>query len=135
MSKVYPYINKFSGEVQIMTKKQAEELSEDWATPKVVKNNKGETVYRFELAAEFKDKDVVFLSFALDDKAAIEKYFKEKPFQYATVASATAWADKYGVTGFPTHVIIDREGRIRGRKIGGSEKSDDDLRPLIKAAQ
>ena len=57
MSKVYPYINKFSGEVQIMTKKQAEGLSEDWATPKVVKNNKGETVYRFELAAEFKDKD------------------------------------------------------------------------------
>lgn len=57
MSKVYPYINKFSGEVQIMTKKQAEELSEDWATPKVVKNNKGETVYRFELAAEFRDRN------------------------------------------------------------------------------
>ena len=56
-AKVYPYINKFSGEVQIMTKKQAEELSEDWATPKVVKNNKGETAYRFELAAEFKDRD------------------------------------------------------------------------------
>lgn len=56
--KVYPFINKFTGEIQIMTKDQAKtELSEDWASPKVVKNNKGETVYRFELAAPFKDRD------------------------------------------------------------------------------
>lgn len=55
--KVYPFINKFTGDIQIMTKDQAKaELSEDWATPKVVKNNKGETVYRFELAAPFKDR-------------------------------------------------------------------------------
>lgn len=55
--KVYPFINKLTGAVQIMTKAQGKELSEDWASPKVVKNNKGETVYRFELAAEVKDRD------------------------------------------------------------------------------
>lgn len=58
MAKVYPYINKFSGDIQIMTKKQAAtELNEDWARPKVVKNNKGESVYRFELSAPFTDRD------------------------------------------------------------------------------
>lgn len=55
--KVYPFINKFTGDIQIMTKAQGKELNEDWASPKVVKNNKGETVYRFELAAPFKDRD------------------------------------------------------------------------------
>lgn len=86
------------------------------------------------LVAEFKDKDVVFLSFALDDKATLEKYLKQNPFHYATVATASTFSDKYGVTGYPTHIIIDKEGRIRGRKVGGSEKTDDELRPLIKAA-
>ena len=56
-TKVYPYLNKFTGDVQIMTKAQGKDLSEDWAIPKVVKNNKGETVYRFELVAEVKDRD------------------------------------------------------------------------------
>jgi hypothetical protein len=56
-AKVYPFLNKFSGAIQIMTKAQGKELSEDWAVPKVVKNDKNETVYRFELAAEVKDRD------------------------------------------------------------------------------
>jgi hypothetical protein len=56
-AKVYPFLNKFTGAIQIMTKAQGKDLSEDWAIPKVVKNDKNETVYRFELAAEVKDRD------------------------------------------------------------------------------
>lgn len=56
-AKVYPYINRFSGEIQIMTKKQGKTLSEDWAVAKVVKNQDGEKVFRFHLSAPVKGRD------------------------------------------------------------------------------
>jgi hypothetical protein len=52
-----PYINRFTGDIQIMTKKQGKELSEDWAIAKVVKNQQGEKVFRFHLNAEVKGRD------------------------------------------------------------------------------
>lgn len=55
--KVYPYINRFNGEIQIMTKAQGKELNEDWAVAKVVKNQQGDKVFRFHLSAPVKGKD------------------------------------------------------------------------------
>lgn len=55
--KLYPYINRFNGEIQIMTKSQGKELSEDWAVAKVVKNQQGEKVFRFHLSAPVTGKD------------------------------------------------------------------------------
>ncbi|WP_438980200.1 hypothetical protein [Polynucleobacter sp.] len=55
--KVYPYINRFSGEIQIMTKSQGKELNEDWARAKVVNNQEGERVFRFHLSAPVTGKD------------------------------------------------------------------------------
>lgn len=52
-----PYINRFTGEIQIMTKKQSKELSEDWAIGKVVKNQQGEKVFRFHLSAPVTGRD------------------------------------------------------------------------------
>lgn len=56
-AKVYPYINRFSGEIQIMTKAQGKELSEDWAVAKTVTNKQGERVFRFHLSAPVTGKD------------------------------------------------------------------------------
>lgn len=55
--KLYPFINRFNGEIQIMTKKQGKELSEDWEHAKVVKNEQGEKVFRFKLSAPVKGPD------------------------------------------------------------------------------
>ena len=52
-----PYINRCTGHIKIMTKKQGKELSEDWAIAKVVKNQEGEKVFRFHLNAEVKDRN------------------------------------------------------------------------------
>lgn len=49
--KVYPYINRFNGEIQIMTKSQGKELNDDWARAKMVTNQEGERVFRFHLSA------------------------------------------------------------------------------------
>lgn len=56
-AKLYPYINRFTGEIQIMTKSQGKELNEDWARAKMVTNNEGKRVFRFKLAAPVTGKD------------------------------------------------------------------------------
>lgn len=56
--KLLPYINRFNGEVQIMSRRDAkEQLNEDWARAKVVTNNEGKKVFRFELNAPVKGRD------------------------------------------------------------------------------
>lgn len=87
-----------------------------------------------KLVEEFGEKDVVFIAPASDNREALDEFLKEKPFKYRVIAEAFAVASAYGVQGFPTHVIIDREGRIRARLTGGSEDADETLRPHIKAA-
>lgn len=47
--KLIPYINRFTGEVKIVSKQAAKQLSEDWSKPRATKNEKGEDVMRFEI--------------------------------------------------------------------------------------
>lgn len=56
-AKILPYINKFTGELKTMTKKQGKELDEDWARAKVVTNEQGERVFRFELSSPVTGRD------------------------------------------------------------------------------
>lgn len=56
-AKLYPFINRFTGAVEIRTKKHGKELNEDWARAKVVKNQEGEKVFRFHLSAPVTGRD------------------------------------------------------------------------------
>lgn len=55
--KLLPYINKFTGEVVTLPKSQGSKLNEDWARAKMATNEKGEAVFRFEIASEYTDQD------------------------------------------------------------------------------
>lgn len=48
--KLYPYINRHNGEVQILSKSDGAKLNEDWSRAKIAVNEKGEKVFRFEIA-------------------------------------------------------------------------------------
>lgn len=50
-AKLLPYINKFNGDVKTLSRKDGKQLNEDWARAKVVKNDKGVDVFRFELSS------------------------------------------------------------------------------------
>lgn len=52
---LYPFVNKYTGEVKILTKSAGKKLNEDWAWAKLTKNNKGENVFRFEIATSYVD--------------------------------------------------------------------------------
>lgn len=56
-AKIYPYMNRFTGEIQPLTKAQGKLLNEDWERAKVVRNKEGKKVFRFHLAAPVTGKD------------------------------------------------------------------------------
>lgn len=57
MAKLYPYINAFTGDVQILPKNEGNKLNEDWHRGKLAKNEKGEKVFRFQIATNVIDKN------------------------------------------------------------------------------
>ncbi len=84
------------------------------------------------LTEEFKDEDVVFIAFALDNAEALEEFLKEKEFTYQIVPDASKIASLYGVKMYPTHVLINKKGEMEFMLTGGSEDRHEQLRPLIK---
>jgi peroxiredoxin len=83
------------------------------------------------LTEEFKDKDVVFIAFALDDADALKEFLKVKEFKYLIVPKSGKIVADYGVKVYPTHVLIDQKGKIAFMLTGGSEDRHEQLRPLI----
>ena len=71
---------------------------------------------------EYKDnKDVVFLGLATNKKPELEKFLKKNPFKYQIIPNAAQIVlFKFGEVQkngeyflpFPTHVVIDKEGRM-----------------------
>lgn len=85
-----------------------------------------------ELVREFKDKNVVFLSFASDEPEELREFLKTKPFDYKIVPSAFDVNRAYRVNVWPTHILIDPEGNVAMRLVGGSENRHKELRKLIE---
>ncbi|SDF72624.1 Thiol-disulfide isomerase or thioredoxin [Pedobacter terrae] len=72
-----------------------------------------------ELVAKYKDnKDVVFLGIALDEKYDLKSFLKSTAFDYNIVDGGRYIANKYGVKGYPTHVVVDKKGYIAFSTLG-----------------
>lgn len=56
--------------------------------------------------------DIVFLAVALDQSYDLKDFLKEMPFQYDIVDAGSYVASRYGINLFPTHVVIDKEGKV-----------------------
>lgn len=66
-----------------------------------------------DLVKEYKDSaNVKFIGISLDERPAIKEFIKLSPFNYQLVANGGPAADKYGVASYPTHAIIDGEGKV-----------------------
>lgn len=75
-----------------------------------------------DLYKKYQDRDdVVFLSFAIDDKEKILNFLNKRPFDYPIVASANPLISEFGVDVFPTNVVIDRKGNYYGHFTGAFE--------------
>ncbi|HEY0067200.1 MAG TPA: TlpA disulfide reductase family protein [Flavisolibacter sp.] len=66
-----------------------------------------------ELVDSFKTNDqVIFAAIALDDRTTLENFLKLTPFHYRIVDNGRFIADGYRVRSYPTHVVIDQEGKV-----------------------
>lgn len=94
-----------------------------------------------ELVDRFKDQDVVFLAPSLDNEATLSAFLKGRAFKYQIIPNAgnmiiITYSDGTENVTFPTHLVIDREGKIDMRFSGGlitkeGTKRLEDLRNAI----
>ncbi len=56
--------------------------------------------------------DVVFLGPSLDDVATIQASQNRHPFYYNIIPKAENFAQQYNVLGYPTHVVINKNGTV-----------------------
>jgi peroxiredoxin len=86
-----------------------------------------------KLVEEFKSEEVVFVGFALDDEGRLHEFLKTNPFKYKIVAKSSSIAKGYGVSVYPTHILINKQGQIEFTMTGGSPERHEELRPLIRS--
>lgn len=58
------------------------------------------------------NENVVFAAVALDGKSELNTFLKTFPFKYNIVSDGRWIADMYGIQTYPTHVVIDTEGKV-----------------------
>jgi thiol-disulfide isomerase/thioredoxin len=83
-----------------------------------------------KLVQEYKnDSSVVFISLASDSKAELKKFLLKTTFDYAVVPEMNNYfREKIMVSSFPTHIILNREGKI----ISITQNADDMIYNLRK---
>jgi len=75
--------------------------------------------------------DVVFIGVATDGKDKIEEFLKTTPFQYHHIADGRKLADIYHVKGYPTNVIVGKDGNIKKHSMGYGPGTLDDFKKVI----
>ena len=86
------------------------------------------------LVEQYADEPVTFLAIAPDRTDKIERFLRTKRFKYRHLPQATDLIQNYGVMMFPTHIIIDREGKVVGILEGATSSIGRDVDALIQQA-
>jgi len=81
------------------------------------------------LVNKFGSKGVVFIAPTLDNEATLKPFLKEHRLKYHVVPNAgglilMTYSDGSGNVVFPTHIVIDREGKIDTRLTGAKAVGD-----------
>lgn len=96
-----------------------------------------------QLAASYKDADIVFLGLTTDNNDKVKQYTKKKPFNFNLLPNSFGillkYADKDGdgnvTMGYPAHFLINQKGEIE-LKTGGfnkTEKLNSQIARLLKS--
>jgi peroxiredoxin len=76
-----------------------------------------------KLVDEYKDEKVVFLGLANTEKEMLKKFLGNHEFKYSLAAGCSAIARDYGVTVYPTHMIIGTDSKVEYFKSGSDSET------------
>ena len=81
------------------------------------------------LVEKFKNKEVVFIAPTLDNVTTLTPFLTEHTFKYHIVPNATSlivntYRDGSGNVVFPTHIVIDKDGKLDTRVTGAKQIGD-----------
>lgn len=85
-----------------------------------------------ELVEEYKEKEVVFLAVGLDRPESVRDFLAKNDFDYRILPGGRSIANDYGVYGYPTHLIIDRKGKVVFSQTGYSSVLKQSLKRKLK---
>jgi peroxiredoxin len=77
-----------------------------------------------QLTEEYKDEDFLLLSFSTDDKETILNFKKSHELKYVVFENSSDLIQNtfHLPYGYPTNIILDKEGKIIDLKLGGDPK-------------
>ena len=84
------------------------------------------------LVKRFANDPVVFVAFSKDKSEILRKFRYADEFHYQLVGDDREVHHRYGVSGYPTHVLIDRDGEVREVVRGGAKNIDRALARMIE---
>ncbi|MCE7997141.1 MAG: TlpA family protein disulfide reductase [Roseivirga sp.] len=85
-----------------------------------------------EIVHKFKNQGVKFVAIATDKKASLEKFAQRKQFDYDVIPDGKALTKLYQISGYPTHCIVDQEGKIAYFKSAYSPQTASELEGTIQ---
>jgi thiol-disulfide isomerase/thioredoxin len=86
-----------------------------------------------KLVEKYKGKDVEFLAIALDEPSQLKSFLKKTDFDYQVLSISDKDVAPLNITGYPTHLILNREGQIVFKSMGYSPGSIEALEKAIEA--
>jgi thiol-disulfide isomerase/thioredoxin len=88
-----------------------------------------------EMVETYKNnQEVVFIAIALDEKYSLVEFLKETPFKYHVVPDGQFTTRRYDINLFPTHVVVDKEGKVAFHTSGYSSLTVSGIRSAIETA-
>lgn len=76
--------------------------------------------------------NIIFLAPSLDKKSRIQSFLQKHPFLYNIIPQGQTIANNYNVLGYPTHVVINRTGRVEAVFQGVNRRIDERLIDAIE---
>lgn len=71
-----------------------------------------------EIVKKYQGNEVEFLAITHNSKDQIAEFLKKKQFDYKIIAESQNIIDAYKANAFPTHIVIDRDGKIKFSQFG-----------------
>jgi thiol-disulfide isomerase/thioredoxin len=88
-----------------------------------------------EISKLFKKDDIIFLGLATNQKKQLIKFLKTTPFYYKIVPESQQTAQLFNVSGYPTSIIINKEGIIQYVSLGvgpnNTERLTEEINKLL----